>query len=622
MIFQCPNCQLQFISNDHLTYHFKSYSHKEVISGQYLPKIYNCYVCLKGFDIQNDWFEHCQDKSHFQMLSWCGIKSDVQSAADNTTSDIFEAVNSPEKLEEVLEPVDSPEQHISDSEEIDNVKVVKVKVENFDEESFENVSDSPDEEDEQPSKFHESLEYVDPDSPEIIDEEINSPEIIDLEINQINEDEEAEIDFLNQIKEEEAEIDTFENVDSPEETTNSNNITAKKPKPRMKLAEGPNGACIFCEKNKHRYQLYCPKLKQMQPNEIYSIMKKAGIECQMCLGLGHSTRNCPAAKMGILKKCSIFTSIKENDTACGMYHCRYLHKTKKENTNDNNTEEILDIETKEMCLICKVSPSSVCFKSLCKKCGKLGHANYHCPNKKRKKHNKGVKARLRKLEYKERLDNVHKLVFESTSEKIIQKDDEVVGEGIISPENISEDFEPVDSPEQIENCDDEQPTDNFKEENENSESPKTEKNIEELEEIVVKDDSKEFDGADENYEIIPQDDNSYMDQLLDNKVSDVKSEFFQENNTNKNSEKVEESGDDKNNAEVTLEEIDSSEVSLSDVDDDQVSLSSLEDHTIEISNSNVEKSNAELLESVDSPEEFNDQLSDSDSDEFVVLDQV
>ena len=83
-------------------------------------------------------------------------------------------------------------------------------------------------------------------------------------------------------------------------------------------------------------------------------------------------------------------------------------------------------------------------------------------------------------------------------QKIIQKDDEVVGEGIICPENISEDFEPVDSPEQIENCDDEQPTDNFKEENENSESTKTEKNIEELEEIVVKDDSKEFDGADEN----------------------------------------------------------------------------------------------------------------------------
>jgi len=37
-ILKCPNCQLEFISNDHLTYHFKSYSHKEVISGQYLPK--------------------------------------------------------------------------------------------------------------------------------------------------------------------------------------------------------------------------------------------------------------------------------------------------------------------------------------------------------------------------------------------------------------------------------------------------------------------------------------------------------------------------------------------------------------------------------------------------------
>ena len=55
-----------------------------------------------------------------------------------------------------------------------------------------------------------------------------------------------------------------------------------------------------------------------------------------------------------------------------------------------------------------------------------------------------------------------------------------------------------------------------------------------------------------------------------------------------------------------------------------MSLSSLGDHAIEIpiSNSNIEKNNAELLESVDSPEEFNDQQSDSDSDEFIVLDHA
>ena len=131
-ILKCPNCQLEFISNDHLTYHFKSYSHKEVISGQYLPKNYNCFVCLKGFDNPNECFEHCQDKSHFQMLSWCGIKSDVQSADNNTSDgDIFETVNSPEKLEEALEAVDSPEEEQisdSDSEHIDNVKV---KSENY-----------------------------------------------------------------------------------------------------------------------------------------------------------------------------------------------------------------------------------------------------------------------------------------------------------------------------------------------------------------------------------------------------------------------------------------------------------------------------------------------------------
>ena len=98
-----------------------------MISGQYLPKNYNCYVCLKGFENPNDWFEHCQDKSHFQMMVWCGIKSDIQNAhtrsisenvRENDFTKVFEEVNSLEKLEEILEPVDSPEQHISDSEQV------------------------------------------------------------------------------------------------------------------------------------------------------------------------------------------------------------------------------------------------------------------------------------------------------------------------------------------------------------------------------------------------------------------------------------------------------------------------------------------------------------------------
>ena len=636
---KCPNCQLEFISNDHLTYHFKSYSHKEVISGQYLPKNYNCFVCLKGFDNPNEWFEHCQDKSHFQMLSWCGIKSDDQSA-DNSTSDgdIFETVNSPEKLEEALEAVDSPEEEqISDSESehIDNVKVksenyfdVKVKVEEFYEnDTFENVDSSP--EDNKPTKFDESLEYVDPDSPEIIEEE---------EINQIKKEEKEvernanfrEIDTLENVDSSEEEVidneetrkmclickahkegnhagkalpgtssfksicfislckkcgkrghvdahcptvteggstsalqlpekrkrkkrnkgikarlrkleyqerlnnsltlgmtlvqkssekiseDNFEPVDSPEQmeencdddhdehqqpTENLYEIvrneaeidtfepleTEKVPKP-MKQTEGLNNVCIFCLKNQHKYQLFCPKLKQLQPNEIYSTMYNAGIECQMCLGLGHETINCPAVKEGILKKCKIM----DNNTVCGKFHCRYLHKSE-------NCAESLPLKPEQ---------------------------------------------------------NIQELE-EIDKEK---RPDEIPWSRIISAPS----------------------------------------------------------------EILPQDDDSYMDQLLDNKII-VKSEFFPENNTNKSfSENVEESGDENN--QMNLEEIDSSEVSLSDVDnDDQISLSSLEDHNIEISDSNVvvDKSNGdELLESVDSPDEFNDQQSDSDIDEFVVLDQA
>merc|ERR1712218_110569 len=82
-------------------------------------------------------------------------------------------------------------------------------------------------------------------------------------------------------------------------------------------ARGPNDTCITCSKTPHRYQLNCPKLKQMTANQIYKIMTNSGIECQMCLGLGHRTPNCPAAKDGLLKKCQI----KENGKECQRYHC-------------------------------------------------------------------------------------------------------------------------------------------------------------------------------------------------------------------------------------------------------------------------------------------------------------
>ena len=272
---KCPNCQLEFISNDHLTYHFKSYSHKEVISGQYLPKNYNCFVCLKGFDNPNEWFEHCQDKSHFQMLSWCGIKSDVQSADNNTSDgDIFETVNSPEKLEEALEAVDSPEEEQisdSDSEHIDNVKVksenyfdVKVKVEEFYEnDTFENVDSSP--EDNKPTKFDESLEYVDPDSPEIIEEE---------EINQIKK-EEKEVERNANFRE----IDTLENVDSSEEEVIDNEETRK--------------MCLICKAHKEGNHAgkALPGTSSFKSICFISLCKKCGKR-------GHVDAHCPTPLAG------------------------------------------------------------------------------------------------------------------------------------------------------------------------------------------------------------------------------------------------------------------------------------------------------------------------------------
>ena len=95
-------------------------------------------------------------------------------------------------------------------------------------------------------------------------------------------------------------------------------------------ARGPNNMCITCGQNPHKYQLNCPKLREMTPNQIYKIMTNSGIECQMCLGLNHRTRECPATQEGFLKKCSV----REDNVECGRYHCRYLHK-KRANDESN-----------------------------------------------------------------------------------------------------------------------------------------------------------------------------------------------------------------------------------------------------------------------------------------------
>ena len=106
------------------------------------------------------------------------------------------------------------------------------------------------------------------------------------------------------------------------------------PKSRVqKQARGPNDTCVFCRNMPHKYQLQCPQLKNMKPNEIYGVMTNTGIECQMCLSLGHRTRACPALQDNLLKKCKVI----EGDRECGLNHCRYLHKSKTQNGETNQT---------------------------------------------------------------------------------------------------------------------------------------------------------------------------------------------------------------------------------------------------------------------------------------------
>ena len=88
------------------------------------------------------------------------------------------------------------------------------------------------------------------------------------------------------------------------------------------------GRCVFCNQNtKHKYQLQCKELRNLSSKEIWQIMKKHNIQCKMCLGLGHSTRSCPATNKGFLNKCSV----KLNDVECGQYHCRFLHELSAKN---------------------------------------------------------------------------------------------------------------------------------------------------------------------------------------------------------------------------------------------------------------------------------------------------
>ena len=87
-----------------------------------------------------------------------------------------------------------------------------------------------------------------------------------------------------------------------------------------------NGMCVFgCGLAKHKFQLYCPKLKTLKPEQIEAIMKKHFINCYLCLGTNHRTKFCESFKIGRLKRCSI---IEQNREKCDRMHCRFLHRYK------------------------------------------------------------------------------------------------------------------------------------------------------------------------------------------------------------------------------------------------------------------------------------------------------
>ena len=94
-------------------------------------------------------------------------------------------------------------------------------------------------------------------------------------------------------------------------------ISAMIRSPYMQQAHGPNDTCVFCKKGMHRYQILCPNLKKLQPNEIRRFMKDYNIQCEMCLGINHEAKSCRRD----MKKCSV----KTNGSECRANHCRLLH---------------------------------------------------------------------------------------------------------------------------------------------------------------------------------------------------------------------------------------------------------------------------------------------------------
>ena len=123
---------------------------------------------------------------------------------------------------------------------------------------------------------------------------------------------------------------SYNTMNEDEQIPNNSKVTIRQNQARTK-----DGKCVFCLGTPHIYQLHCPKLKTMPIDEIWQIIRTHKIFCQMCLGLGHWSNACPAAKAGNLKKCNVQN---EKGQRCNRPHTKYLHQGSTSKSN-NKTQQ-------------------------------------------------------------------------------------------------------------------------------------------------------------------------------------------------------------------------------------------------------------------------------------------
>ena len=122
---------------------------------------------------------------------------------------------------------------------------------------------------------------------------------------------------------------------------NSNNKENKGNYKAQDQARTKEGKCVFCKQQPHKYQLYCPELNNMDPQEIKRIMTTSNIHCNMCLGTKHNTRNCIDTNEKRLKVCNK----KSNNIECKGFHCGYLHIFFKKPTPVSNFTTVKETDT-------------------------------------------------------------------------------------------------------------------------------------------------------------------------------------------------------------------------------------------------------------------------------------